>query len=420
MLAMMGRDHLLRRIIFDEILSMTHLLRPGRLEVETDLLLGAEEVLLPEHWQRSIGRANDATADGTSTSFGNLAFQKTGGVAGGDARNRIASRPEDLSQGSTPTISHRANSHSGFDAALFESSPSARRAGQQIPTSEGGAAEARLTVNRVPHSTTQALTGAEGAVPKWGGEPVLTPSTSISTATANSSSPSNRASVTATGERLASIGDSIAPPTGDSNADRLEALRLMHAASCPHCTTATGYTNLVFGEGNPEAELVFVGEAPGESEDLAGRPFVGKAGEKLDEMIRAMGLSREEVYIANVLKSRPPENRTPLAQEMERCGPYLLAQLAIIRPKAIVTLGGPATKLILQSELGITRLRGVMREVTLGAADGHPYTVPVMPTFHPAYLLRNYTVEVRKQMWEDLKHVLAALGKAPPTRSERR
>jgi DNA polymerase len=133
-------------------------------------------------------------------------------------------------------------------------------------------------------------------------------------------------------------------------------------------------------------------------------------------MIRAMGLSRDAVYIANVLKARPPENRTPLAHEMERCGPYLFAQLSIIRPKAIVTLGGPATKLLLQSELGITRLRGVMREVTLGTAAGEPFTVPVMPTFHPAYLLRNYTVEVRKQMWEDLKQVLTALGRTPPSR----
>lgn len=219
------------------------------------------------------------------------------------------------------------------------------------------------------------------------------------------------------GERGAAIGDSIVPPAGSSNAERLELLRLAHAASCPHCTVVTGHTNLVFGEGNSEAELVFVGEAPGESEDLAGRPFVGKAGEKLDEMIRAMGLAREDVYIANVLKARPPENRTPLAHEIERCGPYLLAQLSILRPKAIVTLGGPATKLLLQSELGITRLRGVMHEVTLGIASGQPFSVPVMPTFHPAYLLRNYTVEVRKQMWEDLKQVLVVLGRNPPGRS---
>lgn len=216
------------------------------------------------------------------------------------------------------------------------------------------------------------------------------------------------------------IEDRITPPLGPAGetdkSSRLAALLALHAAGCPHCTRAEGHSNLVFGEGNPDSEIVFVGEAPGESEDQTGRPFVGKAGEKLDEMIRAMGIAREQVYIANVLKARPPANRTPLAQEIERCGPYLLAQLAVIRPKVIVTLGGPATKLLLQSELGITRLRGVLHEVTLGRAEGHPFTVPVMPTFHPAYLLRNYTLEVRKQMWDDLKQVLAVLGRSPGAR----
>jgi DNA polymerase len=130
-----------------------------------------------------------------------------------------------------------------------------------------------------------------------------------------------------------------------------------------------------------------------------------------------MGFRREEVYIANVLKSRPPDNRTPLAHEVERCGPYLLAQLAVIRPKVIVTLGGPATKLLLATELGITRLRGVSRTVELGGATGAPFEVPVMPTYHPAYLLRNYTRETRLEVWDDLKKVLAILGRTPPARA---
>src|SRR5204863_9057577 len=104
---------------------------------------------------------------------------------------------------------------------------------------------------------------------------------------------------------------------------------------------------------------MFVGEAPGETEDRLGRPFVGPAGQKLDEMIRAMGLTREDVYIANVLKSRPPANRTPLQPEVDRCGPYLVDQIRIIRPRVLVRLGGPATKLLLATELGITRLRGI-------------------------------------------------------------
>lgn len=214
----------------------------------------------------------------------------------------------------------------------------------------------------------------------------------------------------------APLVDRVAPPEGGSKAERLAALERLHAAQCPHCTTATSHTCLVFGEGDPDAQLVFVGEAPGESEDRLGRPFVGRAGEKLNEMIAAMGFRREDVYVANVLKSRPPENRTPLAHEVDRCGPYLLAQLSIIRPKVIVTLGGPASKLLLASELGITRLRGVVQQVRLGVASGSPFEVPVMPTFHPAYLLRNYTPETRRQMWDDLKQVLAILGREPPAR----
>jgi DNA polymerase len=212
------------------------------------------------------------------------------------------------------------------------------------------------------------------------------------------------------------IVDHVVAPGGASKSERLAALDALHARACPHGTAATAHPHLVFGEGNPDAELVFVGEAPGETEDQQGRPFVGRAGEKLDSMIGAMGFARADVYIANVLKSRPPDNRTPLAHEIERCGPYLLAQLSVIRPKVIVTLGGPATKLLLASELGITRLRGVFGGVRLGVAEGAPFDVPVMPTFHPAYLLRNYTTETRAQVWEDLKKVLAALGREAPAR----
>ncbi|MDZ4755825.1 MAG: uracil-DNA glycosylase [Phycisphaerae bacterium] len=181
----------------------------------------------------------------------------------------------------------------------------------------------------------------------------------------------------------------------------LETLRALHAAECPHCTTATAHTNLVFGEGSSEALLMFVGEAPGEVEDQLGRPFVGPAGQKLDEMIKAIGFQRSDVYIANVLKSRPPGNRTPLQHEVDACGRYLVEQIRIIAPRVIVTLGGPATKLLLGTELGITRLRGIWaRFVRPGIA------LDVMPTFHPAYLLRNYTAETRRQVWSDLQSAL--------------
>jgi len=343
----------------------TILLRLGRLEVETDLLLGAEEVLLPVGFALRGTRVEEASV----TPAPSL---------------RVAG-----------TVAPR-----GFDAALFEPGP---------PTTSPHASQHPVTspVARRPEQFVEAKPSTTDAG-KWTAQP----HTNAAGDAGNSTSGQPAVHVV--------IEDRIQPPLGlDGASDkrsRLEALRAAHASDCPHCTRATGFTNLVFGEGNPEAEVVFVGEALGETEDLTGRPFVGKAGEKLDEMIRAMGFVRADVYIANVLKARPPENRTPLAQEIERCGPYLLAQLAVIRPKAIVTLGGPATKLLLQSELGITRLRGVLHEVTLGRAEGQAFTVPVMPTFHPAYLLRNYTLEVRKQMWDDLKRVLVVLGRAPNSR----
>lgn len=184
----------------------------------------------------------------------------------------------------------------------------------------------------------------------------------------------------------------------------LDNLRVRHDETCPHCTTAEGHTRTVFGEGSPDAELMFIGEAPGAEEDRTGRPFVGRAGQKLNEIIEAMGLKREDVYIANVLKSRPPNNRTPLAHEVEACAPFLTEQIRIIHPRAIVTLGGPATKLLLNTETGITRLRGQWAEYF----DGER-AVPVMPTFHPAYLLRNYTVETRKQVWSDMQAVMKSL-----------
>jgi len=203
-------------------------------------------------------------------------------------------------------------------------------------------------------------------------------------------------------------GAQIQPPEGASAGDRLDRLRAMHDAECPHCTTAKGHTQTVFGEGNPTARLVFVGEAPGETEDQLGRPFVGRAGQKLDEMIKAMGLAREDIYIANVLKSRPPNNRTPMPDEVERCAPYLAAQLQIIRPEAIVSLGGPATKFLLGVDTGITKLRGQWASWTPPGETGGP-PIPVMPTYHPAYLLRNYTPKTRGEVWSDLKQVMDRL-----------
>jgi DNA polymerase len=161
--------------------------------------------------------------------------------------------------------------------------------------------------------------------------------------------------------------------------------------------------SVVFGVGSPRAEIMFVGEAPGHDEDMQGEPFVGRAGELLTKIITAMGYKREDVYIANVLKCRPPQNRTPLPDEISNCLPYLLSQIELIQPKIIVALGATAVRSLLDVHLGITKMRG------------HWYTfrdIPIMPTFHPAYLLRN--PPAKKEVWEDMKAVLEKLGKKPP------
>ena len=161
--------------------------------------------------------------------------------------------------------------------------------------------------------------------------------------------------------------------------------------------------SVVFGVGSPHAEIMFVGEAPGHDEDMQGIPFVGRAGDLLTKIIAAMGCKREEVYIANVLKCRPPQNRTPLPDEVTNCLPYLLSQIELIQPKVIVALGATAVRALLDVQLGITKMRG------------HWYTfrgIPIMPTFHPAYLLRN--PPAKKEVWDDMKAVLEKLGREVP------
>jgi len=180
----------------------------------------------------------------------------------------------------------------------------------------------------------------------------------------------------------------------------LAKLRARHDATCPHCTTAVGYTQTVFGDGNPDATLMFIGEAPGAEEDRTGIPFVGAAGKKLDDIIAAMQLQRSDVYIANILKSRPPNNRTPVQPEIDACGPFLEEQIRIVDPLVIVTLGSPATKHLLGTTAGITRTRGQWK-------TWQDYRV--MPTYHPAYLLRNYTPETRREVWSDMQQVMTAM-----------
>lgn len=205
--------------------------------------------------------------------------------------------------------------------------------------------------------------------------------------------------------------------------EKLEALRARYEADAPHRHFVTAHTNIVFGEGDPSARLMFIGEAPGETEDQTGRPFVGRAGQLLDKMIQAMGLSRESVYICNVLKTRPPNNATPTRAEARLCAPYLIEQIRIVRPEVIVTLGLPATHLLLETTEPMRSARGRWwtfppppsdPDADTGMSDPDLPQIPVLPTYHPAYLLRSYTEDNRRKVWADLRMVMDRLGITPP------
>jgi DNA polymerase len=200
-------------------------------------------------------------------------------------------------------------------------------------------------------------------------------------------------------------GEVLSRPEKSEQLARLDADQVKGCTLCRLCETRT---HTVFGEGDPDAKIFFIGEGPGENEDLQGRPFVGRAGDLLNKMIAGMGLRREQVFIANIVKCRPPDNRVPAPDEVETCTPYLVRQLEIIRPRVIVTLGLPAAKYMLQSRLTMGKMRG----------QWHNWRgIKLMPTFHPAYLLRSYTEENRAAVWSDLKQVMAEVGLRVPTRT---
>jgi len=172
-------------------------------------------------------------------------------------------------------------------------------------------------------------------------------------------------------------------------------------AECTACELCRQRNKPVPGEGNPDARIFFIGEGPGAEEDLQGIPFVGRAGQLLDKMIEAMGLTRQDVFIGNVVKCRPPGNRAPTPDETAACWDYLRRQIEIIAPEVIVVMGNAAAKVLLETRTGITRLRGQWHEV---------WGIPVMPTFHPAYVLRQYTPDNRRKVWSDLQAVMEHLG----------
>lgn len=203
---------------------------------------------------------------------------------------------------------------------------------------------------------------------------------------------------------LSDLGAEFAFRGETRESDKASVLQPLEEAvrRCARCPLSERRTNAVPGEGSYDTPLMFVGEAPGADEDRLGRPFVGRAGQLLTRIIAAMQFKREDVYITNVVKCRPPENRTPLRPEIEACRPYLLEQIRTIRPRVIVSLGKTATDFFVPSSAGMTSLRGEFHDFG---------SIRVMPTFHPSYVMRNEgDPRVKRLVWEDMKKVMAFLG----------
>jgi DNA polymerase len=290
----------------------------------------------------------------------------------------------------TPAIGHGSSSHAGFEASPVSPPSTPPPTGtpppigtppQHLPaagvlaaTPGAGVPMRQQPAAAAPHSlTAQPASSPQEAPP------------AISAAPATDSSPTMFTDIQLPGLYPA-----------DDTLDKISA----DIGDCRRCRLHQGRHNIVFGVGNPETKLVFVGEGPGQDEDLQGIPFVGRAGQLLTAMIEntaqkeGIPLKRSDVYICNVVKCRPPDNRTPEPDEMEICGQFLFRQLAVIRPKAICALGGTAAKALLGRKEGVTKLRGNWYRWT---------NIPVMVTYHPSYLLRAYNKDAKREAWEDLK-----------------
>ncbi len=198
----------------------------------------------------------------------------------------------------------------------------------------------------------------------------------------------------------AAVNTGVVPPV---ICDKTKFGELIKSVSiCTKCELCKSRTNTVFGEGNPDAELMIIGEGPGRDEDEQGRPFVGRSGQLLTKMLKAMGFERSDVFIANIVKCRPPSNRVPMPAEAQTCLPYLLEQIEIINPKVLLLLGATPLKYILD-KVGITKLHGTWHEF---------HGIKTIPSFHPAYLLRD--PNQKKYAWEDLQKIMLLLGKTTP------
>jgi uracil-DNA glycosylase family 4 len=232
---------------------------------------------------------------------------------------------------------------------------------------------------------------------------------------------------TVTAKAVAKVADEnilpvLTPHAELSVADPITALKLIREdlGDCTRCKLhKQGRKQIVFGVGNPRAELMFVGEGPGADEDIQGEPFVGRAGQLLNNMIRAMGIRREDVYIANVVKCRPPGNRTPERDECETCSPFLMRQIAVVKPKVVVALGAVASKSLLAMNASMSELRGRFYDfMPAGARNIDPswQGTKLAVTYHPAYLLRD--PRQKGEAWKDLQMVMKFLGLEPPKKTD--
>jgi uracil-DNA glycosylase len=287
---------------------------------------------------------------------------------------------EDL--GLAPYYRDRAPLHANVEPAL------APAESQSVATSRDVSTSAPATIpESVPAMMAAAASGRASGTPV---NIAPSPAASQKLAPASTILPASAPSLFESIERI--VGDSL-PRIREDIGD------------CTRCKLHKGRTKIVFGTGNPNADLMFVGEGPGRDEDLSGEPFVGRAGKLLTDMIKAMGLQREDVYIANVVKCRPPENRLPEKDEITTCSPFLMRQIDTIKPKVICTLGSCSAQTLLQTAQGISKLRGEWFDFR-GAK--------LMPTYHPAYLLRNPAA--KPEVWKDLQKVMAVLGLQPKKR----
>lgn len=271
---------------------------------------------------------------------------------------------------------------------------------------QAGGASSGASVQGTPAATNPGsgapAFSAPAAAPVLAGTHASGASAAPTSATPVSAPPSHASHApAASGTQAASAVQAPGVERGPETAGTLTELRTA-LLGCQRCRLCESRTQVVFGTGNPNAELVFVGEAPGAEEDRQGQPFVGESGRLLTKMIEAMGYSRDQVYICNVIKCRPPNNRNPGPDELAQCEPFLRQQLSLLQPKAMVALGKFAAQALLRETTPISSLRGIWREY-----DG----IPLMPTYHPAYLLRQ--PNEKRKVWSDLQDVMRRLGKTP-------